>query len=85
MTGQNVRHILDKTGERNIFSMKAQQIKWDYKFQDLPEDQEWKVRMMMEIVDVNHNTLVLANDSDDNDDQFSAGELNEILCYLATS
>ena len=65
--------------------MKAQQIKRDYKFQDLPEDQKWKVRMMKKIVDVNHNTLVLANDSDDNDDQFSADELNEILCYLATS
>ena len=85
MTGQNVRHILDKTGEGNIFSMKAQQIKREYKFQDLPEDQEWKVRMMKEIVDVNHNTLVLANDSDNNDDQFSADELNEILCYLASS
>ena len=84
MTGQNVRHILDKTGERNIFKMKAKQVKLEYKFEDLPEDQEWKVRMMKEIVDVNHNTLVLTGDIEP-DDQFSADELNEILCYLATS
>ena len=84
MTGQNVRHFLDKTGERNIFRMKAKQVKLEFKFEDLPEDQEWKVRMMKEIVDVNHNTLVLTGDIEP-DDQFSADELNEILCYLATS
>ena len=84
MTGQNVRHILDKTGERNIFRMKAKQVKLEFKFEDLPEDQEWKVRMMKEIVDVNHNTLVLTGDIEP-DDQFSADELNEILCYLATN
>ena len=85
MTGQNVRHILDKTGETNIFRMKAKQVKVKFKFEDLPEDQEWKVKMMKEIVDVNFNTLVLSTDIEHNDDQFSADELNEILCYLATS
>ena len=32
----------------------------------------------------NHNTLMLTGDIEP-DDQFSADELNEILCYLATS
>ena len=41
--------------------------------------------MMKEIVDVNYNTLVLTSDIEHNDDQFSADELNKILCFLATS
>ena len=39
-----------------------------FKFENLPEDQESKVKMRQKIVDVNHHTIVFTKDIKHNDD-----------------
>ena len=84
MTGQNVRHILTQIEENDIFKVKPKQLKKSFKFKELPVDDEWKVNVIKEVVDIKHNVLFL---SDENEalEHFSEEELNEILDYVATS
>jgi len=64
-------------------------VKKNYKFEELPVDQKWKVSMIQEIVNIKHNVLVLSNGDqvqhDESVNQLTVDEMNEILSYLATS
>ena len=88
VTGQNVRHILDQAGETDIFKIKPKQFKHKFKFEELPAEENWKVQLIKDIVDVKHNTLVITNDEDNPDEnpiEFTKEELDAILHYVCTS
>ena len=82
LTGCNIRHVLNETGNQDLFKIKVGQLKKEFKFQELPEEELRRVNMIKEIVDLKQNVLVLESDNDDI--QLSDQELTEILEYLAT-
>ena len=84
MTGQNVRHILDESQERNIFSINKAEFKKKHKFHEAPTNDAWKVNLIKEITDINHSVLVLSGDKPEEVENFTEDELTEILDYIAT-
>ena len=92
MTGQNIRHILDKIDATHIFEVNPRELKNSYKFDDLPVEEEWKVNIIKDITDVQHCVSALTKPSDDEDlfdepplVEFTNEELEEILVYVCTS
>ena len=87
ITGQNVRYILEKCDERDIMKINPGQFKKNFKFNELPEDELWKVDIIKEITNINQNILVLNENVRDNDDEevaFTREELEEIMNFVAT-
>ena len=58
MTGQNVRHILDESQERNIFRINKSEFMRNHKFHEISANDAWKVNMIKEITDINHSVLL---------------------------
>ena len=86
-TGRNIRYILNKTGESDIFAVNAQKLKRDYKFAPIQPEDQWKVGFIKELtnlkagtVELNHETL----EDDDNDEAFTSDDIEAILCYLCS-
>ena len=86
-TGRNIRYILNKTGESDIFAVNAQKLKRDYKFALIQPEDQWKVGFIKELtnlkagsVELNHETL----EDDDNDEAFTSDDIEAILCYLCS-
>ena len=78
MTGKNVRFILDKTGEQDIFGVNPLLIKKSLKF---TEENFWRVNLIKELTNVKQNILAL----DDHENALTNEELDEILEYVCIS
>ena len=87
MTGQNIRHILEQSGERSIFRIKHKEFKHKFKFAELPVDETWKANIIRELTDIKHSVYVLTKDGEEASDEpieFNQEELDEILDYVCT-
>ena len=86
MTGQNIRFILNKTNYEDIFKIDLKKFKKETKFEELPAEEIWKVKMIKEIVDIKQNIVVLENDKVEEFENvdFTSDELTEIMEYIAT-
>ena len=84
MTGQNVRHIVDQAKEVDIFRIKKNEFKKNFRFQEMPEDEAWKVNIIKEITDINYRVLALSGDEPEDVPHFTQDELNDIMDYVAT-
>ena len=88
MTGQNIRHILEQSGESNIFRINHKEFKHKFKFANLPAEETWKVNIIKELTDLKHSVYVLTNDGEEASDEppieFNQEELDEILDYVCT-
>ena len=94
ITGQNSRYILDQIDATNIFDVKPNEVKKSVKFENLPEEEEWKVDLIKNVTDVKHVIMVLTKPSDDDNEEtyddtppieFTCEEMDEILYYVCTS
>ena len=84
-TGQNIRHILSQAEEADIFKIKPKLFKKNFKFEKLPEEENWKVDIIKEIVDLKHNVCGLTSDDQTEPPvKFTEEELYEILSYVST-
>ena len=79
ITGRNVRHVLDATGNSDIFSIKIDDVKKCHKFCETPEDDKWKIDFVKEIVNIGQNVFELDKNL------MTKEELSDILVYLTTS
>ena len=80
-TGRNIRYILNKTGESDIFAVNAQKLKCDYKFAPIQPEDQWKVGFIKELTNVKAGTLELNHDTiedDDNDEAFTSDDIEAI-------
>ena len=70
-------------GNRDIMKINPGQFKKNFKFNELPEDELWKVDIIKEITNINQNILVLNENVRDNDDEvaFTREELEEIMNF----
>ena len=85
MTGKNIRHILDSSNETDIFKIIPKQFRTHFKFEKLPVDEEWKINLVKEIVDIK-NDIVVLNDKEalTNPEGFTTDELDQILHFVCT-
>ena len=79
VTGRNIRHVLDITGNDDIFKIKIDDVKKNHKFCELQEDDKWKVGFVKEIVNIGQNVCELDKNL------MTKEELSDILVYLTTS
>ena len=79
VTGRNVRHVLDETGNSDIFSIKIDDVKKCHKFFETPEDDKWKIDFVKVIVNIGQSVFELDKNL------VTKEELSDILVYLTTS
>ena len=87
-TGRNIRYILNKTGESDIFAVSPQMLKKNYKFAPIRPEDQWKVAFIKELTNLKAGTVELNHDNledDDDEEAFTSEEIEEILCYLCSS
>ena len=75
-TGSNLRNFLMLTNKNDIDELTALDIE-DIKYNEIEENDKWKVAMIREITDIKFKQIELEN--------FSIEELNEILDHICTS
>ena len=75
-TGSNLRNFLMLTNKNDIDELTALDIE-DIKYNEIEENDKWKVAMIREITDIKFKQLELEN--------FSIEELNKILDHICTS
>ena len=100
VTGRNIRHVLTKSNNHNIFSMNVKK----FEFASLPPDQKWKPQFIKELTDLKIGCAKLlsefgiddetngdetnvdeANDDEGIADSLTMKEIDEILVYICTS
>ena len=75
-TGSNLRNLLMLTNKNDIDELTTMDIE-NIKYNEIEEDDKWKIAMIREITDIKFKQLELEN--------FSIEELNEILDHICTS
>ena len=83
MTGRNIRHILDKSEEDDIFQIKPKQFRRKLKLEKSEDEELWKVKLIKDITNLKHNVIVMVTDDEDNNEDvhFTDMELDEILQF----
>ena len=75
---------MDESHEGDIFKINLAKFKRTFKFHEMPTDEMWKVNLVKEITDIQHNVLVLGMDDDGDVPGLTHDELCEIRDYVAT-
>ena len=81
ITGKNIRYILTELDQQDIFLVKKGTVKNEYKFAKTQPEDEWKIPLVKELTDINQGVLFIPGDENG---QFSAEELTEILEHVTT-
>ena len=82
VTGKNVRKILAETGENDIFKVKVSDLKKEFKFCSIEDDDKWKVAMIEELVNVKQGSAQL--EGEDGENMLTTSEINDIISYVST-
>ena len=82
VTGKNVRKILAETGENDIFKVKVSDLKKEFKFFSIEDDDKWKVAMIEELVNVKQGSAQL--EGEDGENMLTTSEINDIISYVST-
>ena len=82
VTGKNVRQILAETGENDIFKVKVSDLKKEFKFFSIEDDDKWKVAMIEELVNVEQGSAQL--EGEDGENMLTTSEINDIISYVST-
>ena len=81
VTGRNINYIENEVEDSSILTINIQKFKKNYKFSETKDEDAWKVCFVKEIVIVKQNILHFGQD----EEQFTAEELDELLDHLVTS
>ena len=82
VTGRNIRKILDDTGQDDILRINVNELKRKIKFSSMENENQWKVAIIKELVDVKQGGMMLENE--ENEKLLSRAEIEEIINYVAT-
>ena len=82
ITGKNVRLILIEIDDNDILELKVNKVKKSLKFYEIPENNEWKIDLIKELVDIKMNNLVL--DFDDRED-VKISDIDKTIHLVSTS
>ena len=82
VTGKNVRKILAETGENDIFKVKVSDLKKEFKFFSIEDDDKWKVDMIEELVNVKQGSAQI--EGEDGENMLTTSEMNDIISYVST-
>ena len=82
VTGQNIRHILTETGSEDIIKLKTSDIKRNFKFCEIKNEDKWKVDLIKELTNVKQGSAFI----DDNEEEnfLSRTEIEDIINYVST-
>ena len=82
VTGRNIRKILDDTGQDDILRINVNELKRKIKFSSMENENQWKVAIIKELVDVKQGGMMLENEQKEK--LLSRAEIEEIINYVAT-
>ena len=82
ITGRNVNKILTECEETDILTVNVNQFKKTFKFCELPEGFEWKIKLVKELTDKKMNILSV---NFDNDNVLCPEEIEDILFHITTN
>lgn len=82
LTGKNVRYVLDKTRASCILDINISKVKRELKFNEIANEDAWRVDFIKEIANLKNNNLKL---DDDDENCLTKEELDELLNYICTS
>ena len=80
ITGRNIKEVLNRTNETNIFNVKVSELK-KQKFCELPENEKWRVKIIKELTNIKMKNLEV---NFDNGELLSKKEIDMMLCSIAT-
>ena len=81
VTGKNIRHILNETGQPDIFKVKISEVKKTVKLCELRREDKWKPEMIKELTNVKKGFFTLKAD---NDALLTNEEIQQIIDYVST-
>ena len=81
VTGRNVSFVENEVQGTSILDINLSEFKKVYKFSETKDEDAWKISFAKEIVNIKQNVLHF----DQDECQFTAEELDELLEYLVTS
>ena len=81
VTGRNVSFVENEVQGTSILDINLSEFKKVYKFSETKDEDAWKISFVKEIVNIKQNVLHF----DQDECQFTAEELDELLDYLVTS
>ena len=82
VTGRNIRFVVEASGCKSIEKIKTSELKRKLKFCESSTENDWKIKMIKEIVDLKQNVLFL---DDESDVLFDNEDLESIVEFLSTS
>ena len=81
VTGRNIRKISDECNNYNLLNRDIQSLKREIKFEEIKEDNLWKIGMIKELTDVKQNELTI---DFDNHVKMSHQEIDAMIKLLST-
>ena len=82
ITGRNIRQILAETGQEDIFKVKVSELKRNFKFYDIQNEDKWKVTLIKELTEVKQGSVFLETSHGEN--LLSNSEIEQIINYVST-
>ena len=77
-----MRYVLDKTRASCILDINISKVKRELKFNEIANEDAWRVGFIKEIANLKNNNLKL---DDDDENCLTKEELDELLNYICTS
>ena len=74
---------MTETGHDDIFKLKVSEIKKNYNFCVIEEENKWKVEIIKELTDVKQGSVYL--EDEDGGNFLSRSEIDQILTHISTS
>ena len=86
VTGRNIRLVKDMIGhDFDILTINPTWLKKKIKFNEIGDDQKWRINVIKEIVNINQKVLELTPTEDEEDSFLTSEELQDILDFVSSS
>ena len=82
VTGKNIRHILNETGQTDIFKVKVSEMKKSVKFCEVQGEDKWKPDMIKELTNVKKGSMFLEGENEES--LLTNEEIQQIIDYVST-
>ena len=84
VTGKNARFIQEKVGTYDsLLDINLKQMKRKLKFCPIEDVDVWKINLIREVTNINHNTLII-EPADDDENFLTRDQLKEIVDYVSS-
>ena len=80
ITGRNIKEVLNRTNENDIFNVKLAELKKE-KFFDLPQNEKWRPNLIKELTNIKMKSLKV---NFTNGEELKKDEINDLIDIVAT-